>query len=75
MVDFCTQDDVGDYNEVKWLKLLVIDAAIPHIYWCSEQISSSTSGSTYYYRSHVCDLAYWRLFCDDMTFQQSGGKD
>jgi len=65
--NFYPQDNVGDYCEVEWLQLPFMGTGVSHIHWRSEQIGSPPTAFTCWYRSHVCDLAYWRLFRDDMT--------
>ena len=41
-----------------------MDAGVPYIHWHPEQIGSPTLNSTYYYRSYLYDVTYWRLFYD-----------
>jgi len=74
MVDFYSQDNVGDYGKVEWIQLLVMGASVPYIQRHSKQIGSPPSKSTCYCISYLCDLPYWKLFCDDMTSQQSKGE-
>jgi len=46
-------------NYLLWAQVFVYLLAL-------KQISSHPSRSICYYRSYLCDLTYWRLFCDDM---------
>jgi len=52
-----------------------MSTGIPDIHWHSKQIGSPYLRSTCYFRSYLYDLAYWRLFYDNMASQQSKGDD
>jgi len=63
-----------DYHEAEWVPLYVEHmrftySLVPRTNWL---IFFSLRCC---YRSIVCDMAYWRLFSDDLTLQQSGEED